>query len=182
MRTRLLTTSALVLTTLAFNLSVVHEAKAASWVTNSPLTTARDSHTATLLPNGQVLVAGGYGSSGVLSSAELYNPATGMWTATGSLATARYAHTAILLPNGQVLVAGGNGSSGVLSSAELYNPATGMWTATGSLTTTRYFHTATLLPNGQVLVAGGGFGSSGVLFGAERGTPGPRNQTDTASL
>ncbi len=69
------------------------------------LATARADHTATLLPNGKVLVAGG--SSCVLASAELYDPASGTWTATGSLATARDLHTATLLPNGKVLVAGG---------------------------------------------------------------------------
>ena len=75
-------------------------------------------HTATLLPNGQVLVAGGYGNSGYLTSAELYNPATGTWTVTGSLNIARTWHTATLLPNGQVLVAGGYGNSGSLTNAE----------------------------------------------------------------
>ena len=91
------------------------------------MSTARDAHTATLLPNGKVLVAGGYNStSGYLSSAELYDPASGTWTATGSLSTARGYHTATLLPNGKVLVAGGyNSTSGYLSSAELYDPATG---------------------------------------------------------
>ena len=60
-----------------------------------------------MLPNGKVLVAGGDGDSGILTSAELYDPATGTWTATGSLTTARSIHTATLLPNGKVLVAGG---------------------------------------------------------------------------
>ena len=70
--------------------------------------TARVLHTATLLPSGKVLVAGGDDGSGVpLSSAELYDPASGTWTATGSMSTARYDHTATLLPSGQVLVAGG---------------------------------------------------------------------------
>src|SRR5437667_2544970 len=74
------------------------------------LATARDYQTVTLLPNGKVLVAGGYNGS-PLASVELYDPATGTWTATGSLATARYAHTATLLPNGKGLVAGGNNGS-----------------------------------------------------------------------
>ncbi len=127
-----------------------------SWTATGNLGTPRDSHTATLLPSGKVLVAGGFGSSGfALSSAELYDPATEMWTATGSLGTPREFHTATLLPSGKVLVAAGSNLSGDLSSAELYDPATGLWTATGSLGTRRESHTATLLPSGKVLVAGG---------------------------
>ena len=71
------------------------------------LDTAREVHTATLLPNGKVLVAGGVDSRGPLASAELYDPTSGTWSATGSLATGRFLHTATLLPNGKVLVAGG---------------------------------------------------------------------------
>jgi hypothetical protein len=125
------------------------------WTATGPLNTPRYRHTATLLPNGQVLVAGGRDISGdYVSSAELYDPASGTWSATGSLANARYFHTATLLPNGKVLVAGGFSSTGgYLASAELYDPATETWTATGNLGTGRYLHTATLLPNGQVLVA-----------------------------
>ena len=120
------------------------------------LNTARDVHTATLLPNGQVLVNGGYNSTGILASAELYDPGTGAWTATGSLNTAREYHTATLLPNGRVLVNGGdNSATGYLASAELYDSGTGAWTATGSLVTAREYYPATLLPNGRVLVSGG---------------------------
>src|SRR5437773_2543511 len=129
------------------------------------LDTGRYWHTATLLPNGKVLVAGGYDGGSYLSSAELYHPATGTWSATGSLSTGRLVHTATLLPNGKVLVAGGIGNSGDLASAELYDPASGTWSATGSLSTARYVPTATLLPNGKVLVAGG-IGNSGVLIPA----------------
>src|SRR5437762_1335140 len=86
--------------------------------------TARCPHKATLLPNGKVLVAGGNNGADALSSAELYDPASGTWTATGSLGTARSFHTATLLPSGKVLVAGGeNGPA--LSSTELYDPGLG---------------------------------------------------------
>jgi hypothetical protein len=74
------------------------------------LNTARANHTATLLPNGKVLVAGGW-NDGALSSAELYDPVSGTWSATGRITTARELHTATLPPNGKVLVAGGITSS-----------------------------------------------------------------------
>jgi len=124
------------------------------------LNTARGEHTATLLNNGMVLIAGGTTSNGLqfFASAELYNPATGTFTLTGSLNAARNSHTATLLNNGMVLIAGGLTGGPVSSlgtSVELYNPATGTFTATGSLNTGRESHTATLLNNGMVLIAGG---------------------------
>src|SRR5437763_107356 len=125
-----------------------------TWTPTGSLATARFHHTATLLPNGQVLVAGGFNDNvGRLASAELCDPATGLWTATGSMATARFSPTATLLPNGQVLVAGGGNYSGVVASAELYDPVSGIWTATGSMATARETNTATLPTNGPVLVA-----------------------------
>jgi Galactose oxidase, central domain len=128
-----------------------------TWETTGSMADPRYRHTATLLPNSQVLVAGGIGRSGAaLASAELYDPATGLWTATGSMADTRAEHSATLLLNGQVLVAGGvNCDDDILASAELYDPVTGLWTATGSMADTRAEHSATLLSNGQVLVAGG---------------------------
>src|ERR1043166_9690772 len=130
---------------------------AASWVATGPLATARSFHTATLLPNGEVLVAGGQDDRGnPLSSAELHDPATGMWTTTGALNTPRYVPAATLLSNGRVLVAGGLGAKdAAVAGAEMYDPATATWALTGALNTRRGAHTATLLPNGKVLVAGG---------------------------
>ncbi len=130
----------------------------------------RVSHTATLLPNGQVLVAGGDNSTiggSPLASAELYNPATGKWTFTGSMTMPREGHQAVLLQNGQVLVAGGSNASGTLASAELYNPATGTWAATGSMTAARSGFSLTVLQNGQVLAWQG---SSADLYNPATGT------------
>ena len=128
-----------------------------TWEETGSLATQHTQHTATLLSNGKVLVAGGLDKrTRVLASAELYDLASGTWTATDNLATARFNHTATLLPDGKVLVAGGEDVSFIaLASAELYDPATGTWTATDNLATARFGHTATLLPNGKVLVAGG---------------------------
>src|SRR5262245_51218438 len=63
------------------------------------LITARQYHTATLLPDGRVLVVGGFGGDGGLTSAELYDPIRGIWTNTGSLNSAHYFHTSTLLRN-----------------------------------------------------------------------------------
>jgi galactose oxidase-like protein/Kelch motif protein len=124
-----------------------------TWTFTGDLNNVRSLHTATLLPNGKVLVAGGWPEAVSTGSAELYDPATGTWTLTGSLNVRHAAHTATLLFDGRVLVAGGTHS---FTSVELYDPATGTWTVTGSLTTPRYgYHTATLLSDGRVLVAGG---------------------------
>ncbi len=147
------------------------------------LNTARLYHTATLLNNGTVLIAGGYDSNGNTSaSAELYNPATATFTPTLSLNTARYRHTATLLNDGMALIAGGEDSNGnALASAELYNPATGSFTLDGSLNTARILHTATLLNNGTDLMAGG-YGSGAYLTAAELNDPATGTFTPTGSL
>ena len=134
--------------------------------------------------NGEVLVAGGAnGHAQSLSSAELYDPATGTWTLTGSMAIGRDVPTATLLPDGPVLVAGGfNENTGAfLSSAELYNPITGLWTSTGSMNVARQTQGATLLNNGLVLVAGGE-GVAGSLTSAELYNPASGTWTVTGTM
>lgn len=136
------------------------------WKITGSMHDARSYHTATLLKNGLVLVAGGWDGSQYTPNAELYNPATGRWTPTSRMNVARVSFTATLLKNGKVLVAGGigNGVEPVaLASAELYNPSTGNWTLTGRMHDPRESPTATLLKNGKVLVAGGYTNSTSAL-------------------
>jgi len=125
------------------------------------MTSARVDHTATLLQNGKILVAGGFSSGwNAVSTAELYDPASGTWTPTGSMNTARADHTATLLQNGKVLVAGGQHTNDPLATAELYDPVSGSWTLTGSLNVARVYSKATLLSNGKVLISGGNSGDN----------------------
>jgi WD40 repeat protein len=140
-----------------------------SWLPSSSMNFARSNHTATLLPDGSVLVAGGVNSTGFLDSAEVYNPETGEWVEVAPMATARQYHTATLLPNGKVLITGGDniGWSSALTSAELYDPSTGTWSPTGYMNQARFYHTAVLLTNGKVLVVGGAQGAGDFLASVE---------------
>ncbi|HZD95538.1 MAG TPA: kelch repeat-containing protein [Candidatus Sulfotelmatobacter sp.] len=117
----------------------------------------RFSHTATLLNNGKVLVAGGMNRNGVwLDSAEIYDPVSGRFAPTAKMLGARAGATATLLANGKVLVAGGNDGSGKsLASAEIYDPGTGSFSGTGSMTMPRGHAVAVQLKTGKILIAGG---------------------------
>src|SRR5438874_163031 len=144
------------LSILAVLLASSSEAAPFTFGNTGSLNIGRYFHTATLLPNGKVLVTGGYDGVNYLTSAELYDPAGGTWSATGSLTTARTQYTTTLLPNGKVLLAGGwEGNGGFLRGAERYDAASGRWIATGSGITEDGEHTSPLLPAGVLLGAGG---------------------------
>ncbi len=136
-------------------------------------------HTATLLPNGDVLVVGD-GDDWVPTATEIYHPAAGSWSLAGDLNTARYAHTATLLPDGRVLVAGGECDGGCVVSSEIFSPTLNTWSPTGNLNTMRSDHTATLLPDGRVLVVGGY--NSGFLSSAEVYDPATGSWSPTGDL
>jgi hypothetical protein len=122
------------------------------------MTTPREDFALTLLSNEKVLATGGRSEfqSGLLATAEVYDPGTGLWTPTGSLLTPREGPAATLLGNGKVLVTGGDQANDViLASAELYDPASGQWTAAGTMRNARSDHSAVLLADNKVLVAGG---------------------------
>lgn len=123
------------------------------------LAAARSGHTATALPNGTVLIAGGFdfNHNAYLNTAELYNPTTKSYTPINSLLPrARAYHTATLLPDGKVLLVGGmNRNFSALASADIFDPATNTFSFAGLAMVPRINHTATLMPNGSVMIIGG---------------------------
>ena len=145
----------------------MYDPRSGAWTATPNMGSPRQGQTATLLPDGRVLVVGGAGEARLeegpaySATAELYDPRTGRWNETESLTMARAGHTATLLPNGKVLVVGGSvGDDATARSAELYDPSSGTWTLTSSMASARTGHVATILADGKVLVAGGvGLGS-----------------------
>jgi N-acetylneuraminic acid mutarotase len=140
------------------------------WTLTTPLPSPRYGHTATLLANGKVLVAGGMGTGfSYLDDCRLFDPSNNTWSPAPHLMHARTSHTATQLVDGSVLVVGGVGpgddSGGPIYDAERYDPVNNQWTAAGTYSTPRLGHSATLLGNGQVLVVGGEtIGPGGMIF------------------
>ena len=149
----------------------------------------RADHTATLLPDGRVLIAGGMVENGVfLNSAELFDPAKGTFAATASMQSRRVGHSATLLPNGKVLIAGGlagrifEGGPGIVATTEIFDPATNRFSPGPPMSAPRSGHSAVLLRSGKLLVAGGaGSGEQG-LTSAEIYDPATNKWTATGSM
>ncbi|AGM03705.1 kelch domain-containing protein [Amycolatopsis keratiniphila] len=155
--------------------AALYDPGSGQWAVTGSLATSRRLHSLTVLPDGKVLAAGGFHghpstSPNILTSAEIFDPATGTWSPTGSMHTARCNHHAIALADGRVLVMGGGSErppidSLVIAAAEIYDPATGTWTETAPMIHARAAFPAALLPDGRVLVAAGLVETGGDLVG-----------------
>jgi Kelch motif/Galactose oxidase, central domain len=148
---------------------------------------ARASHTSTLLPNGKVLIAGGFAGSGgeynPYRTAELYDPSSGRFQSAGEMTIGRSGHTATLLKNGKVLIVGGwTGRYDLCGSAEIYDPAANAFTPTGNLVIEHAGNTATLLADGRVLIAGGEDRQENAIASAEIYDPATGKFAATGSM
>lgn len=114
----------------------------------------RAGHTATLLSDGRVLIAGGFTKNGLTATAEVFDPSSQTFVLVGAMSVPRGGSTATLLQNGNVLLAGG-GDVDATPSADLFNPATNQFSPTGAMRAPRLAHTATLLPDGKIFIVGG---------------------------
>jgi hypothetical protein len=147
----------------------IYDPTVETWAIHPPqdMSTGRTEHTATLLPDGTVIVCGGI--SEILPS-DLYNPASQTFSTTGGLLHQRQRHVSLLLTNpawgslvGKVLAIGGaytgspvfGGIQVALNTVELYDPSTGQFSLFGTMTQERQNHTATMLNDGRILIAGG---------------------------
>jgi N-acetylneuraminic acid mutarotase len=155
-----------------------------AWSAGHNLHVARMLAPAVSLPDGRVLLTGGFGYPGMLATSEIYEPTRGNWVTAAPLVSPRFGHTATLLESGQVLIAGGaNLTAQYLDTAEVYNPPTNSWTIVAPMSQPRAFGTATVLADGQVLVAGGRNSTKAtVLAAAELYDPQTGTWTPAASM
>lgn len=133
----------------------IYDPEADAFLSTGSMTAARANHTATLLPNGKVLIVGGWNGTSILASAEIFDPETETFSSVGNLAFPRIDHTASSLPDGKVLIAGGKGDQH-LASAEVFDPASNVFTLlSAAMTAPRTRHSAIPIADGRVVLVGG---------------------------
>jgi hypothetical protein len=154
----------------------IYDSTTRSFSSTGDMINGRYGHTSTLLNDGRVLIVGGFDTYSLISSpvttAEVFDPATGLFSLVGSPIVPRAYHTATLMADGTVLVSGGvngvpdlsgGGSVPALATAEVYDPASDSFTPVADMSKPRFSHTSILLPNGKVLIAGGAQESVGLI-------------------
>lgn len=147
------------------------------------MNSARSGHSATLLQDGRVLIAGGMVRNGqFLSSAELYDPLKSTFLPTGSMSTPHVSPGAARLKDGRVLICGGWSNGGPTDKVEIYDPATGTFTPAPPMTSPRARPNAVLLADGRVLVVAGGKSDREGLRTAEIYDPTTNRFTRTGDL
>jgi WD40 repeat protein len=161
----------------------IYDPRSGQFTLTADMNEARSGHTATMLPDGQVLIVGGWTEGGRSSTAELYDPASGSFRMAASMSAPRASMTATLLKEGTVLIAGGDSARDTPQLvAEIYDPAANTFTQTGSLNQGRSAHAAATLKDGRVLLSGGHSDYSTVQASAEVYDPTTGEFTQTGSL
>ena len=149
--------------------AMLYDPVANIWSPTGPMIVQRRYVETARLPDGRVLVAGGYnsvGGLGITNTAEIYNPVSNSWSAAGTLSVPRYLHSLVALPNGRMLAVNGSSDTvysptSLVANMESYNPVSNQWTIIGQLQQPNIASTATLLQDGRVWGAGGRTGGSG---------------------
>jgi outer membrane protein assembly factor BamB len=133
----------------------IYDTVTSDWIACNPMSIGKYWHTATLMTDGRVLVAGGRDSTGFTSDCEVFDPSTGLWAPIASMIVQKGRHTSTLIESNSILVTGGENATGILSFGEVYNVLTGQWTLAGQMSSVRSLHSATLLPGSRTLIIGG---------------------------